>query len=166
MNNADQRMFQLQLPLFTNSRLRGKQTNGGGSAWSIEGRTNTTNCLWRLKRTGRKTPSNFIESFCLFIKLGAATNWKLNTTQRTIHVQRRKRRIIVEMNLKKALTRRKLTKRMMSNSIMSMTVTVTTTMWMVVNGQVVYHKCNNEHMTSEIVHYHSKICMQSHQNII
>jgi hypothetical protein len=38
LNIAYKRLAKLQLPLYTYLRLRGKQTNGGGSGWSIEGR--------------------------------------------------------------------------------------------------------------------------------
>jgi hypothetical protein len=95
MNNADQRSFQLQLPLFTYPRLRGKQTNGGGSGWSIDGRKKYNELFMAIKADRTKDAKQFNPQLLLFIKLGAAANCKLNTTQRTIHVQRRKRRIIV-----------------------------------------------------------------------
>jgi hypothetical protein len=37
---ANKPLAKLQLPLYTYLRLRGKQTNGGGCGWSIDGRKN------------------------------------------------------------------------------------------------------------------------------
>ena len=48
---ANKLLAKLQLPLYTYSHLQGKQTNGGDSGWSIEGRKNMTNCLWQSRLT-------------------------------------------------------------------------------------------------------------------
>ncbi len=53
-NIAYKPLAKLQLPLYTYSLLRGKQTYGGGSGWSIEGRKNMTNCLWQSRLTEKK----------------------------------------------------------------------------------------------------------------
>ena len=47
--NADRRFAKLQLPLYTYLGLYGKQTNGGGSGWSIEGRKKCDELLLAVK---------------------------------------------------------------------------------------------------------------------
>jgi hypothetical protein len=66
INVAYKRLAKLQLPLYTYLRLRGKQTNCGGSGWSIEGRKNMMNCLWQSRLTESKTPSSLIHSSFFF----------------------------------------------------------------------------------------------------
>ena len=49
----------LQLPLFTYSRLKGKQTNGGGSGWSIEGRKKYDELFMAVKTNRKKHSKQF-----------------------------------------------------------------------------------------------------------
>ena len=59
-------MFQLQLPLFTYSRLRGMQTNGGGSGWSIEGREKYDELFIAFKADSKKNAKQFNPQLLLF----------------------------------------------------------------------------------------------------
>ncbi len=58
-NIANKPFAKLQLPLYTYSRLRGKQTNGGGSGWSIEGRKKYDELLMAVKADRKQNAKQF-----------------------------------------------------------------------------------------------------------
>jgi hypothetical protein len=86
INSADGRLTELQLPLYTYLCLRGKQTNGGGSGWSIEGHKKFDEFM-ALKADRKQNAKHFNPQLLLLFKLVAVANNLLNTTQRTMHAQ-------------------------------------------------------------------------------
>jgi hypothetical protein len=93
-NIANKRLAKLQLPLYTNSRLRGKQTNRGGSGWSIEGRKKYDELFMAVKADRKQTQSSSIHSSFFSFTLVAVVNNLQSTMQRMMHAQEPKWRII------------------------------------------------------------------------
>ena len=177
MNNANQHLFQLQLPLFTYSCLRGKQTNGGGSGWSIEGCKKYNELFMAVNADRKKNAKQFNPQLLLFYqaqrrrKLQAKHNAKDNSRPKAKAAYHCVNELEgesdeEEMPEEKGDFSDTEEDSDNDNDNDNDNVNGLLNVFAFVNCQVVYHKCNNEHMTTEIVHYHSKICMQSHQNII
>jgi len=68
LNIAYKRLAKLQLPLYTYSRLRGKQTNGGGSGWSIEGRKKYDELFMAVKADRKQNAKQFNPQLLLFFQ--------------------------------------------------------------------------------------------------
>ena len=66
MHHPDQCLVTSQLPLYTYSRLRGKQTNGGGSGWSIEGRKKYDELFMAVKADRKQNAKQFNPQLLLF----------------------------------------------------------------------------------------------------
>jgi hypothetical protein len=80
-------LAKLQLPLYTYPRLRGKQTNGGGSGWSIEGSKTYDELFMAVKADKKQNAKQFNVQLLLFSKLAAVANDLQNTMQRMMHAQ-------------------------------------------------------------------------------
>jgi hypothetical protein len=65
-NIANKHLAKLQLPLYTYLRLRGKQTNGGGSGWSIEGSKKYDKLLMTVKADRKQNTKQFNPQLLLF----------------------------------------------------------------------------------------------------
>jgi hypothetical protein len=87
-------MAKLQLPLYTYSRLQGKQTNSGVSGWSIEGCKKYYELFMAVKADRKQNAKQFNPQLLPFFKLVAIANNLQNTMQRMMHAQKPKRRII------------------------------------------------------------------------
>jgi hypothetical protein len=92
-NIACKPLAQLQLPLHTYFRLQGKQSNGGGSGWSIEGRKKYDELFITVK-AARTQNSKQLNPQLLCFKLVAVANNLQIIMQRMIHAQEPKRHII------------------------------------------------------------------------
>jgi hypothetical protein len=66
-NIAYKPLAKLQLPLCTYLRLSGKQTNGGGCGWSIEGRKKYDELFMAVKADRKQNPKQFSPQL-LFLK--------------------------------------------------------------------------------------------------
>jgi hypothetical protein len=75
-------------------RLRGKQTKGGGSGWSIEGCKKYDELFMAGKADRKQNAKQFNPQLLLFFKLIAVANNLQSTMQRMMHAQEPKRRII------------------------------------------------------------------------
>jgi hypothetical protein len=93
-NIANKRSAKLQLPLYTYSRLRGKQTNSGGSGWSIEGCKKYDKLFMAVKADRKQNAKQFNPQLLLFFKLVAVTNNLQSTMQKMMHAQEPKWHII------------------------------------------------------------------------
>jgi hypothetical protein len=65
-NIAYKPMAKLQFPLYTYSRLSGKQTNGSGSRWSIEGRRTYDELFIAVKADRKQNAKQFNPQLLLF----------------------------------------------------------------------------------------------------
>jgi hypothetical protein len=93
-NIANKPVAKLQLPLYTYSRLQGKQTNGGGSGWSIEGRKKYDELFVAVKADRKQNAKQFNPQLLLSFKLVAVANNLRSTMLRMMHAQKPKWRII------------------------------------------------------------------------
>jgi hypothetical protein len=91
---ANKRSAKVQLPLYTYSRLRGKQTIGGGSGWSIEGRKKYDELFMAVKADRKQNAKQFNPQLLLFFKLVAVANNLQSTMPKMMHTQEPKWRII------------------------------------------------------------------------
>jgi hypothetical protein len=96
-NIAYKPLAKLQLPLYTYSHLQRKQTNGGGSGWSIEGCEKYDELFMAVKVDRKQNAKQFNPQLCFFFKLVAVANNLQSTMQRMMrmmHAQKPKWRII------------------------------------------------------------------------
>jgi hypothetical protein len=80
--------------MYTYLHLRGKQTNGGGSGWSIEGRKKYEKLFMAVKADRKQNAKQFNPQLLLFFKLVAVANNLQSTMQKMMHAQEPKWRII------------------------------------------------------------------------
>jgi hypothetical protein len=92
-NIAYKPLAKLQLPLYTYLRLRGKQTNGGGSGWSVECCKKYDELFIAVKADRKQNAKQFNPQL-LLCKLGNFANNMQSTMQRMMHAQEPKRLII------------------------------------------------------------------------
>jgi hypothetical protein len=76
--NADRHLAILQQPLYTYSRLQGKQTNSGGSGWSIEGSKKDDELFMAVKADTMQNAKQFNPQLLLF-----SSSTPLQTTSQT-----------------------------------------------------------------------------------
>jgi hypothetical protein len=67
-NIANKRLAKLQLPLYTYSRLRGKQTYRGDCGWSIEGRKKYDELFMAVKADRKQNAKQFNPQLLLFFQ--------------------------------------------------------------------------------------------------